>query len=208
MSVKSWIEVAETPDKYCAIHPSGSDPAEWERSGKHAADVLMHLVKKEYPNAKSIMEYGCGTCRILKHIKGYELVGVDVAKPFVEESRSNGFNCFLLDDYDGQVDIIFALTVFIHLNKTVGKAALKYCFDHLKEGGTAYLQIPIYDVDHDPETWCHVGTWKKETFEKACHDVGFQILEYRASAGKLNYHNIGINHGFYQRLRKPVFIRE
>lgn len=208
--VTTWIEASETKDRYVAIHPSGNDPAKWEQSGKGAAHVVDHILSTKYPGVKSVLDYGCGTCRVLKHLpqSKYELHGVDIAPNFVKESKEMGFDCKLLGDCHEQYDAVFSLTVFIHLNKVDGKKALQYCYDHLKPGGIALIQAPIYDVEKDPETWTHVGTWGLERFKKVCREIGFELLDIRGSKGHLNYERLGVNHGHYQQLKKPIIKME
>lgn len=207
--ITTWIEASESDGRYCAIHPSGNDPKKWEESGRFAANVVDYLVQAKYPWVKSIMDYGCGTCRVLKHLPDkYQCYGVDIAPNFVKESKEMGYDCHLLQDFNEQVDLIYSLTVFIHLNKVDGKKALKYCFDHLKPGGVALIQAPIYDVEKDPESWTHVGTWSMDHFVDACREVGFELLEVKGSKGHLRYEKLGKNHGFYQQLKKPVIMME
>ena len=209
-TITSWIQASETEQRYAYIHPSGNNPEEWEKSGKHAANVVDFIITSKYPNVKKVLDYGCGTCRVLKHLPSdkYDLQGVDISPAFVDESKKMGYNCHLLDDCNDQFDCIFSLTVFIHLNKVDGKKALQYCFDHLKPGGIALLQIPIYDVEKDPETWTHVGTWSFEHFKNVCREIGFELIDIRGSKGALNYHALGKNHGHYQQLVKPIIMSE
>lgn len=206
--IKSWEDVSNTDLRYCAIHPAGNNPKEWENSGREACLEVHKIIQDNGFKVSSILEYGCGTARILKHFKDlpYSYCGVDIARPFVKECQDMGLSVYHLDDYKNKVDLVYALTVFIHLDKETGMKALQYCYDHLNDGGIALLQIPIYLNSRNPESWTHIGTWTRKELTDACRAVGFEILQLHINNRIFDYDNIGPYHSHYQILKKPIVL--
>ena len=207
MSVQSWNDLGTHPARYFAIHPSGTDPVMFSETGLQCCRELVRILEDlKIPKPLTLLDYGCGTARVLRHFYDYEDItayGVDIVPEFVEECKKMNLNAETLEEFTEQVDVIFSLTVFIHLNKKNGAKALQYCWDHVKPGGVALLQIPIYDEEVEPETYTHVGVWVESHLRAVAENMGFIVQELRASPGKFDYDNVGVNHGFYQRFKKP-----
>lgn len=194
---KSWHDIAKTKDKYIAIYPAEKGSSEWISSGQQEAQEILKLKK----DGDLVLEYGCGTGRILDHLPGAH--GVDIVSEFVKECNERNIPAWLVSEYPHKADLVFSLTVFIHMNKADSEVALEWIYDHLNEGGMAYIQAPIYQQEHDPNSWIDVGTWTREHFVKVCHRCGLEVLETNESSGSFSYDNIGKAHHKYQILKKP-----
>lgn len=216
----SWIQASEGPHRLYAVHPSGNNPEEWKRSGEQAAQELVD--HKYFPKRAAdrssgelvrVLEYGCGPGRILgplsKHAE-VEAHGVDIAHSYIRECRDHGLFASLVSRdvaraFNGRkFDVVFALTVFIHLNKQDAREAMKYCFEALDSGGIALLQIPIYRKSRDPESWTHIGCFSEHDLVEMAHSVGFEIVELYINDREFDYNNLGPYHSHYQVFRKPA----
>ena len=205
MTWKDWVE-NETNKKITsseAIHPSGINERDYFISG--FCDAFKIMEELNFPYDKTILEYGCGNSRILRHLKEYDAYGVDIVPDFVEESRDLGCNAYELKDLEILVDIVYSYTVFIHLKKDECREALKYIYDKLKPDGLAYLQIPIYDSNRTGCSFIDINTFDEKTFKKMVDDEGFEILSMIKSEGVFDYSNIGVNHDKFQVLKKKDF---
>lgn len=189
-----WLEVGRLKNVNPYIHPSGniSDDAYWA-SGEYDASIIQCQV-----DANSVLEFGCGNGRILKNLYYFELYGVDICPELIEGLE----NAYLVSEFDKTVDAVFSLSVFIHLNKKDGREALQWIYDHLNPGGKAYLQIPIYEKDREPESFTDVGVWSEKNFVDFVTSIGFKIEELYTNEGEFSYSNIGINHNLFQVLAK------
>jgi SAM-dependent methyltransferase len=199
----SWKNIAKTNQARVYIHPSGDNEAAWIHSGKESAS----LIQKYIPKPFKVMEYGCGTGRILQHLKECKVVGVDIAPEFVDECIRIGLDVKEVKHYQykGDCDLIYAITVFIHLSKKDGIEALENIWKGLKPDGTALLQIPVYETSKEPNSWIDVGVWTEKELRDVCERVGFDIVELHTNKGEFSYENIGQNHDALQVLRKRNF---
>ncbi len=189
-----WLEVGRLKNVNGYIHPSGnvSDDAYWA-SGEYDASIIQCQI-----DAPSVLEFGCGNGRILKNLYYFELYGVDISSELIAGLE----NAYLVSEFDKTVDAVFSLSVFIHLKKEDAKAALSWIYDHLNIGGKAYLQIPIYDKDREPELFNDVGVWSEKHFVDFVTSLGFKIEELYTNPGEFSYSNIGVNHNLFQVLSK------
>jgi len=187
-------------DKNWVIHGSGRDPEEWEKSGMQNAEYSLDLMAIK-PD-ETVLEYGCGNGRILKHIKPNKCYGVDIVPDFVQECKEQGLNSYLLEDFKETVDKVYSLTVFIHLKKHQAEDALKYIHNHLKEGGRAFLQVLIYQKDKDSKNFSDMTCYKKETFEKMAESCGFKIVKLWENEGDIDRGQYGKHHNKYSIFEK------
>ena len=189
-----WQDVGRLENANIYIHPSAniSNEAYWA-SGEYDAAIIQCRI-----DAGSVLEFGCGNGRILKNLYYFELYGVDICPELIDGLE----NAYLVSDFHKTVDAVFALSVFIHLKREEAKIALKWIYDHLKDGGKAYLQIPIYDKDREPESFSDVGVWSEESFVNSVKSIGFTIDELYTNSGEFSYSNVGINHNLFQVLSK------
>ncbi len=187
-------------DKNWVIHGSGRDPEEWEKSGQENAEYTLGLM--EAKDNETILEYGCGNGRILKHIHPNKCYGVDIVPDFVKECTDSGLNAYLLEDFHEKVDKVYSLTVFIHLKHHQAEEALNYIHKHLKEGGKAYLQVLIYQKDKDSKNFSDMTCYKKQTFEKMAERCGFKVLKLWENEGDIDAGDIGEHHNKYSIFQK------
>jgi len=183
------------------IHPAGLDGAdEWERTGKENADYT--IGELDLKLSESVMEYGCGNGRILKHLGNYESYGVDIVPDFVEEAVSLGCKAFLLEDFTECVDKAYSLTVFIHLRHSQAETALHYIHDHLKEGGKAYIQALVYEKDKDATNFSDMTCYTPETWTQMVEKCGFNLIKIWENKGDIDEGKYGANHNKYHILEK------
>jgi len=196
----SWIEAGKSVNAKVYIHPSGWSTELYKSSGKETAKMIQKYIK----TGEKVLEYGCGNGRLMRHLTDCKLRGVDIVPEFVNECIKEGLDATLIKEYDfnGDLDVIYCITVFIHLSKQDGKEALINICKGLKVGGIALLQIPIYDENKDPNCWIDVGTWTEELLRKTCDEIGFDIVELHKNSGAFSYENIGENHDKVQILKK------
>ena len=187
-------------DKNWVIHGSGRNPEEWIRSGQENAEYTLEVMEAE--DHETILEYGCGNGRILKHINPNKCYGVDIVPDFVKECTDSGLNAYLLEDFHEKVDKVYSLTVFIHLKHHQAEEALNYIHKHLKIGGKAYLQVLIYQKDKDSKNFSDMTCYKKETFEKMAEKCGFKVLKLWENEGDIDAGDIGEHHNKYSIFEK------
>lgn len=180
-------------ERKALIHPSGFDEAEYFNTGKRdAAQVIKDCNLK---SNEKVLEYGCGDGRIMRHLDSYNLHGVDIVQKFIDESHKFKLNtCLLQDLKHNDFDKVYSLTVFIHLNKDTSRKALQYIYDHLKDGGLAYLQILVYGFDHDASQYINLNYWKKETLINMAEEVGFKVKHIEEMKGNINKCEWAENH--------------
>jgi len=203
----SWKEIAKTSKGLEYIHPSGYDEQLYNMSGKESGEEVQKYIKTPTSiigNYNKVLEYGCGTGRIMRHIKDCVLEGVDIAPEFVEACNNNGFKAREVKDYNfnEDCDIIYSITVFIHLSKKDAFIALKNIHKGLKQGGLALLQIPLYETNKEPNNFIDVGSWTVELLGEMCDKIGFSIESMYTNTGSFSYNNIGVNHNKLQILKK------
>jgi SAM-dependent methyltransferase len=119
-----------------------------ERS--EAAERLSELVREAKPNARTVLELGCGTGSILKHLQGnYEVSGLDISSRMLSIARKKVPRAKLLrqDMVDFQIDerfdVIFC--VFDSINHVRRFSDWKRVFvgvrRHLLPGGCLIFEI-------------------------------------------------------------------
>jgi cyclopropane fatty-acyl-phospholipid synthase-like methyltransferase len=192
----NWKDVAKLPEqaRNVYLHPAAnaSSQAYWE-SGEYDASLIQCQIE-----ANSVLEFGCGNGRILKNLYYSELYGVDISPEMITGVE----NASLVSDFHKQVEAIFSWSVFIHLTSAEKLEAMKWIYDHLKVGGRAYLQIPIYDKTREPESFIDVGVLSLEDFMSMAKQVGFTVEEIHSNYGEFSYSNVGANHNLFQVLKK------
>jgi SAM-dependent methyltransferase len=194
-TVQSWFDAGKSKEANGYIHPAGNiSEDEYWASGRD--DAL--IVQQKIGNADSVLEFGCGNGRILKNLCYREIYGVDISPELVKGLDS----ACLVSEFSKTVDAVFSLSVFIHLKRHEAIEALQWIYDHLNPGGKAYLQIPIYDTDREPESFIDVGVWSRDTFVDCVSRIGFKIMEINASNGAFSFEAIGSNHNQFQVLSK------
>jgi len=208
MSYDNWndwyqAEKSKVSKEYSdfVIHPAGMEgEEEWLKTGRENFEYTVDEIKLE--ENETVLEYGCGNGRILRHFVNYKSYGVDIVPDFVEEARDLGCDAYLLEDFNLKVDKVFSLTVFIHLRKSQAMKALKYIHNHLVEGGEAHIQALIYEKDKDALNFSDMTCYKEETFMAMADLAGFEIAQLYTNKGDIDKEQYGPNHNKYQVLIK------
>lgn len=193
--VHNWIDAGKSYRANRYIHPSGdvSDEAYWASGRKDAQKI-----EQAIGDADTVLEFGCGNGRILRALDHPKAYGVDISPELIAGLN----NACLVSEFNKTVDAVFSLSVLIHLTRHQAVEALQWIYEHLNEGGKAYLQIPVYDLGREPNSWIDVGTWSPLEFATLVSQVGFKIVEMHVSPGSFSYANIGPNHNEFHVLVK------
>lgn len=116
----------------------GGDPAEhiYINVGKRVIldfETALVLLDRKPSDFKTILDFGCGCCRVLKDwpiSEGQSIYGTDIDKPMVEWSRqaypefhfNNNDHLPPLPYTDGQFDLIYSISVFSHLRQDYARS--------------------------------------------------------------------------------------
>ena len=127
-------------------------------------DYIASLVNRYLPNARRVIEFGCGTGRHMKGLrgKGYETVGIDSSIEMLEVARKekNG-EVFLGDIRDAHLDQVFdvGLSIFHVMSYLIQdqdlEKAIKNVGEMIRDGG-----LLIFDFWYKPCVLKH-GAKKK-----------------------------------------------
>jgi SAM-dependent methyltransferase len=199
------------------IHPTGvlGDRHYYHSGSTDAHDLCDQIARikgiVDVEENSTIIEYGCGDGRITWKLPDiFEMVyAVDFSYSMLQNVPKNERIQPILsvDNMFGiahPADYAFSLHVFIHNNYESGIQIMKSISDNLKPGGLALLQIPIYDVPREPESWTGVGVWSEAMLKYASMASGFEILELNKNTGSFSYEQPGPNHFNYQIMRKTA----
>ena len=206
VKIHNWKDWYEKGDKKItgeeAIHPTGNNKRNYFISGY--VDSYNIINSLNFPYDKKILEYGCGNGRILKHLKSFDIYGVDIIEDWVKECKELNLNVELLENFNIKVDIVYSFTVFIHLKKNETRKALKYINEKLVIGGLAYIQVPIYESNRTGCSFIDINTFDEKTFKKFIEEEGFEIVELFTNKGNFEYNNFGKNHDKLQIIKKKI----
>jgi len=108
-----------------------------------------------FSNNATVLEFGCGVARVLKHINvpHENKIGVDVCQSYldkitepIKKIKTDGI---VIPDMEKEsVDFIYSLMVFQHINKKDHKTLINQLYDFLKPGGKMYIQFPTDTNDY------------------------------------------------------------
>lgn len=131
-----------------------------------------------------ILDFGCGWGRLLrlllKYVPADRLHGVDPWQNSIDLCHEHGIPCRLaLSDYvprslpfDRAFDIVYAFSVFTHLNESTARAALATLRRSIADDGLLCLTIrPV-------EYWRHHGSRGEPACIARHHDQGFAFLPH------------------------------
>ncbi len=191
------------------IHPAGLEGNdEWEKTGLENCIYTINEINLK--NNETVLEYGCGNGRILKHFKKFHnanAYGVDIVPEFIKEANNLNCDAYLLEDFNIKVDKVFSLTVFIHLRQLQARTALLYIYDHLNDSGEAHIQALIYNKDKDAKNFSDMTCYTEQTFRDLAEECGFEVIELFTNDGDIDKEQYGANHNKYQILKKSVLYR-
>jgi SAM-dependent methyltransferase len=193
--VQSWIDAGKSNRANGYIHPSGDVSQDaYEASGRDDALVISQKIG----DADSVLEFGCGNGRILRNLHHPNVYGVDISPELIAGLD----NACLVSEFTGAVDAIYSVSVFIHLKRNEAAEALRWIHEHLNPGGKAYLQIPVYEIGREPDSWLDVGVWSPIEFAICATQNKFSVIEMWGNAGAFDYESIGPHHNALQVLIK------
>lgn len=188
---EGWRNAAKSELYSQHIHPSGVDKELYYQTGKVYADKILQHVKP----GDLVMDYGCGNGRILQHIRDPK-VGIDI----VPEAAAM-IGGFTPDQYNGKVNVIYSVCVFIHNPYEICCNILQWMHERLKAKGKLLLQMPLYSEGKNPLHPMDVGVWTQAMFEKAVKD--YKIIDMHVNPGSFTFESIGpYHHDFHVLVKK------
>jgi SAM-dependent methyltransferase len=148
------------PDDLNFLVSGSTDPVWFLKSGRLAEKSIRNILAKNGISLKSlrgILDFGCGAGRVLRHFRDLRksrLYGVDYNPDLIAWCRKSlpfarfEVNPFLgpLPFSDGAFDLIYALSVFTHLDGDQQSAWLKELGRVLRPGG--YLLVSAHGAFH------------------------------------------------------------
>ena len=116
-------------------------------------DLVLSSIGKYADRGKAtrILDAGCGTGGILKHLNDYKAYGLDISQEAIKFCRlrklENVINASIsnIPFKDNSFNIIISLDVLYHLGVKDDLKALKELARLLSRGGTLLLNLPAYD---------------------------------------------------------------
>lgn len=182
---QGWLEASRKETVNLHIHPAGGSVETYLKSGEEDAKRVLEYVKP----TDLVMDYGCGNGRVMQFIP--QSIGIDAVRYADWVLKPEEFN--------GKVDVIYSISVFIHNSYESGCEVIKWMKEHINPSGLMLLQIPIYDEPKNPLNWTDVGVWTEDMFRKAVE--GLEIVELHTNPGSFSFETIGSNHHKFQILK-------
>lgn len=149
-------------------------------------ELIIHVLRTRFPDARSMLEIGCGT--------GYVLRGVTAALPQLRASGSEifmeglafarqrlpGADLFQMDarriPFRDEFDVIGAFDVIEHIRED--EAVLREIHRALKPRGGAVFTVPQHPAlwSARDESACHVRRYRRHELEGKLRDSGFKVV--------------------------------
>jgi SAM-dependent methyltransferase len=150
-------------------------------------DLLQDLTRRWFPEARTVLEIGCGTGYVLSGLRqalpqarfvGSEITAVGLG--YAAQRLGPEVSLFQMDaraiPFSGEFDLIAACDVLEHLDNDV--TALSEIHRALKPGGGVLLTVPQH-----PLLWsqtdvlaCHVRRYRRNELAEKCRDTGFNVV--------------------------------
>jgi SAM-dependent methyltransferase len=159
-----WDRSAEV-DSLVAILADG-DSESFETSGRREAELLKGFL----PAGAKVLDIGCGTGRIMRHVSplAAEVHGVDISKEMCEQGEEqlsdlpnvhfhvgNGYD--LGDFEDDSLDLVYSVVALQHMPRPIAFNYLRESFRVLKPGGTLWFYVPNLLSDGDFAGFNHLA---------------------------------------------------
>lgn len=123
--------ISAPPPSLCFAVSANYDVDYFLRTGMQGADSIRRILKRNgrpIEGFNSILDFGCGCGRITRHWAGLEgpsVTGTDINPRLISWARKNlAFGRFLMNCIDsrlpfgdGEFDLVYAISVFTHLNR-------------------------------------------------------------------------------------------
>lgn len=132
---------------------------QFQTSGAKAVETFADLVDRnggDFSGAEQIMDFGCGCGRLARHLQAYSgasLIGVDYNRKLIDWCAANLSGTFIKNELRppvnlpaGQIDVLYALSIFTHLREDTQIAWLEEFARLLKPGGFAL--VTFHDETH------------------------------------------------------------
>lgn len=199
-----WDQVARLPDQRAAQKKVAhvGDKETFSDSGRRAFAIFEQACPPD--RGQSLLEFGCGLGRITRFLAGRfsHVYAVDIAPGMVE-----AVNELMLDDTTGVcsagiglardvplVDLVYSDSVLLHNRKADVRKFWPAVMGRLRQGGTAYFQVPCYEVGRDPDGWIDVGVWTRQELIELARASGCEPVKVWVNPGAFSYENIGPVH--------------
>jgi len=158
-TLEDWLQIKEVEDLTDFYNISGKLTFRSFDSNHYNRELLVETIRREFPNASSITEFGCGIGRNLLYIKKnmphMECYGYELCMPGVEVARAAAIKFGLKVSYDqldyvnaidssyvyAETDIAFTLYSLEQLPDT-NKKGMKNILKHVKLGTLHIEPVP------------------------------------------------------------------
>lgn len=163
----------------------------------YAIDFSLQMLK-QIPDNQKIIKYWIESPDFADEINEPLGLGTNDIDIDIETHQDEIINCCKII----QADYCFSISVFIHNKHSDGKKILNSLSLLIKPGGYLFLQIPIYTVSKNPDSWTDVGVWTAQMLIEQCNACGLEIVQAHHNLGEFSFNKIGPNHHQLQVLRK------
>lgn len=141
------------------------------------ADYIYSLIKRFAPDAKNLLEMGCGTGKHAKLLnnKGYDVYGIDLSETMLKQAKQIGIKCELADVRTFRANKKFdAVLSLFHVAsyQTTEDDVLNYfntAAEHLNSGG-----VFIFDLWYKPAVLAQIP--EKRTKELENNEIKIKRL--------------------------------
>lgn len=171
---------------------------------KKEATEIISMIRSRHPNAKTILDIGCGTAEHHKFLKNeFQMDGLDINEDYIRSARTKNEagSYFVMDMTDFNLnkryDVILCLFSAIGYVLTIEKvhSTCKHINEHLEDDG-----LTIVEPWFTPDTWysgrLHMLTYDRDDI-KICR---MNVSETKGKRSVIDFHYLlttrdkGVNH--------------
>ncbi len=201
--------LGDLPRFYEAMYPDETDESAQARTFGYMEPHLRRIMLKRYPEAKRVLDVGCGYGLLLKHLEDLplELTGVEFSKTAVNYARRNVPKATI---HQGDVenvglstesqDCIFMIAALEHVKDP--HATLRRLHTLLAPGGLLVVQVPYSAPYLKVKRWlpwlpitlgapAHLFDFSPKTLRRYFEETGFRDIHVeiaRPYAGRRWWH--------------------